>query len=175
MVAGDLPPTTPLMTTLSAAPARPTPWRSTRASFLAGLVLTAAATTAFPSAAGASSSSRHECDATLDRGSRVVYRFTDGNRRLANASITVQRQRGDRNAHCLQIRVPGRQVQARWRADFYRLRGDRCVADSQSIQNFTLRSIKTGFRVSRGTCLRWTYRITVDGKAYTASVHRRYR
>lgn len=159
------------MTTPPATPARPIP---VRAALLAGLALTGAAAAVFPAGAAASSS-RHECDARLDRGSRVVYRFTDGNRRLAGAGITVQRQRGDRNAHCLQIRVPGRQVQARWHADFYRLRGDRCIADSQSIQNFPLRSIRTGFRVSRGTCLRWTYRITVDGNSYTASVHRRYR
>lgn len=69
----------------------------------------------------------------------------------------------------------GREAQARWRADFYRLRGTRCVADSQSTQSFGLRSIRTGFRVERGRCLRWTSRITVDGRTYVASVHRRYR
>ena len=143
-----------------------------RASLGAAVFAAGVLTVPHPAAAASSGA---PCNARLDGGSRVVVPFTDGGRRLANAGITVTRQRADRNAHCLRIRVPGRQVQARWRADFYRLRGGRCIAESQSTQFFPLRSISTGFRVGAGQCLRWTYRITVDGRSYSASVHRRHR
>jgi hypothetical protein len=146
---------------------------------MTGLALTAVLLATAPStdpANVARAASANECSVPLDRGSREVYRFRSSREQLDFARLEVQAQRRNRNAHCVIVRTD-RSVQARWTGNFYRLRDGRCRDDGQSgPSSFTARrTIRTGFRVGSGRCIRWTYEIQHDGLWYAASVTRGHR
>jgi hypothetical protein len=146
---------------------------------LAGALLTAGVLAA-PSSVGptgvAQAAPVHECSSRLNTSTRKVYRFRIGGDVLDFARIEVTAQQRNRNAHCIRVRTD-RQITVRWTGNFYVTRNGRCRADGETKHSpFTApRTIRTGFRVATGRCIRWTYEIEHDGRWFAASVMRSHR
>jgi hypothetical protein len=146
---------------------------------LAGAVLAAGVLAAPPGvgpAGKAQAAQAHPCSSRLDTSARKVSRFRVGGDVLDFARIEVTAQRRDRNAHCILVRTD-RPVTVRWTGNFYVARNGRCRDDGETQHSpFTApRTIRTGFRVETGRCIRWTYEIEHDGRWFAASVMRAHR